>query len=298
MAWKIDSKTAAEKLPQRSENGNKGSFGRLYMIGGSFGMSGAVILAARAALSCGIGLLRVATPQRAATVLASAVPECTYFPLPGTPTGQIGFGDMQTAITDMQNSDAVLFGCGVGLTRDTCRASYELLQCGSLPTVIDADGLNAVAKNIDVLSQHKSPVIITPHLKEMERLSEIPVAEIQKNAEAIATDFAKKYNVVTVLKDSTTVIATPEGKAYIHARPNSGLAKGGSGDVLAGIIAAFLAQGLSCENAAVLGVYVHGAAGAYATKKYTAYCTQPSLMIQQLPSVFTDLLAAHKAAEE
>ncbi|HIT18869.1 MAG TPA: NAD(P)H-hydrate dehydratase [Candidatus Fimivivens faecavium] len=280
---------AASLLPARDPSGNKGTFGRLMLIGGSNGMGGAAALSAKAAMRSGVGLVQVATLSPVIPVIAAHIAACTYLPLEGGKNGTIAIGDLPQIRAGFYGTAAVLFGCGLGCNKETRAFSAELVRCCNRPMVIDADGLNCLVGQLEALSERKSPAIITPHMKEMSRLTGKTVSEIQSARAETAREFAQKYGVTVVLKDAATVVAAPDGEVLLHERPNSGLAKGGSGDVLAGIAASFLAQGLSPRDAAALGVLLHGEAGAVAANDLTEYAMLPGDVVERLPAVFRSL---------
>ena len=161
-----------------------------------------------------------------------------------------------------------------------------LAQGSTKPLVIDADGINAISSNINVLKRASAPIVLTPHPGEMARLIGIDVQTVQNSRYQIARRFAQEYRVTVVLKGANTLIAVPEGRVYVNLTGNNGMAKGGSGDVLAGMIASFLAQGMSAEAAAVSGVYYHGLSGDICAKKYSARSMLPSDMVDELKSIF------------
>jgi len=278
-----------EYIPKRTEDSNKGDYGRLLNIGGSLNMSGAVTLSSLAALRCGVGLLQVALPGRIIPIVASKIPECIYLPMPVSNSGSISADGMAALLGAMEKASAILIGCGLSVCDDTQFICEEIIRNSTVPIVIDADGINCVAENPDILKEAKAPIIITPHIKEMSRLSGFSVELIKRRRFDIAAKFAENYNVTVVLKDSNTVIATPKRQIFVNRNGNSGLAKGGSGDVLAGIISSFLAQGTLPLSAANSGVFIHAEAADITEKAMTAYSMLPSDVIDSIPFVLRDL---------
>ncbi len=279
----------ADCIPKRFEDSNKGDYGRLLNIGGSLNMSGAVTLSSLAALRCGVGLLQVALPGRIIPIIASKIPECIYLPMPVSHSGSMGADGLNALREAMEKASAILLGCGLSVCDDTQFICEEVIRNSNVPIVIDADGLNCVAENLDILREAKAPIIITPHIKEMSRLTGFSVELIKKRRFDIAAKFAENYNVTVVLKDSNTVISTPKRQVFVNKNGNSGLAKGGSGDVLAGMISSFLAQKVSPLSAAVSGVFIHAEAADITKKAMTAYSMLPSDVIDSIPFVLKDL---------
>jgi NAD(P)H-hydrate epimerase len=233
-------------IKKRPEDSHKGLFGTLISLTGSRSMTGAAYLSSMGALRSGVGLLKLAADPYTQTVLKSCLFEAVYI----KPSDII-----------FEQASAYLFGCGIGREYDSLLST--LLPELRKPTVIDADGINYLAMNINVLksmSSNSSNTILTPHPAEMGRLAGKDSAYIQANREECAYRFAHEYGCVLVLKGRNTLIALPDGSLMVNTTGNSGLSKGGSGDVLAGVIASLCAQGYSCRDASVLGVYLHGLA--------------------------------------
>ncbi len=248
-------------LPQRPLNANKGTFGKLLVVAGSINYVGAAYLACEGAMRVGTGLVTLATPKSVQPMIANRLAEVTHLPL-GEFSGFINAEAISTIEDQIQNYDAVLLGCGLGQHTDTKAFVEKLISSDELtrkPIVIDADGLNILAE-IDKWP-NLGQAILTPHSGEMARLTDKTVSEIQENRSETALEFAAKWNQTVVLKGAFTVIASPEGKARICGVANPGLASAGTGDVLAGAIAGFVAQGLPAFDAATCGVYLHAMAG-------------------------------------
>ncbi|MBM7866119.1 NAD(P)H-hydrate dehydratase [Heliobacterium gestii] len=251
-------------LKRRTATAHKGDFGHLLLAGGQAGMAGAVVLAALGALRSGVGLLTAAVPQAILPLVGPQVPEAMTWSLPdkeGALTGQ--------SLQDRDRSAFAATVVGPGLGREADQAEF-LLACleGAVgPVVIDADGLHALAGNIDLLAAAGGPVILTPHPGEMARLAGCATADVQSDRLGVASRYAREWGCVIVLKGARTLVATPDGHLYVNPTGNPGMATGGSGDVLAGIIGALAAQGLAVERAASLGVYIHGLAGDLAARR-------------------------------
>lgn len=273
---------------KRAADSHKGTYGHLLAVCGSVGMAGAAILSARAALRSGVGLLTVALPASIYPIVSAAVPEAVFLPLPETADGTLSDAALAPLLRALRGKAAVLMGCGMGCNASTELLVYELVQQAKTPVILDADGLNAISKHIDVLETVKAPLIMTPHPGEMARLMQTTVEQIQAERVHNATAFAANYAVTVALKGYHTVVADATC-CYINPTGNPGMATGGSGDVLAGMIAAFAAQGMSPMNAAKCGVYLHGKAGDMAAAKYSQRAMLPSDMIEQLKDLFLDL---------
>lgn len=275
-------------IPKRREDSNKGDYGRLLNIGGCKNMTGAVILSILAAMRCGAGLVKAAVPEPVEPLVAGRLLECIHLGLPAAADGSFSVDGAETLRDQCRWATAVLLGCGLSVTEDTRLLVEDVIANSTHPLVIDADGLNCVAADPEVLRKARVPVILTPHIKEMSRLTGLPVEVVKARRFDVAGQFAAKYGVTVVLKDSNTVVATPRGELYLNDNGNSGMAKGGSGDVLAGIIASFLAQGAPTASSAVAGVWLHAAAGDMAAQNLTRYAMLPSDLIDELPYVFRD----------
>lgn len=271
-------------LPSRNREGNKGDFGKLTVVAGSSFYRGAARLAVIAALRCGVGLVRLASIEPVIASVAAGVPECTFLPVEAASHGGMLGEDFRAKLPLVQGTGAFLVGCGMMPTADTAEIASLLLSTET-PCVMDADALNSLCQRPELLRG----AIITPHIGEMARLTGRSIEEIKADRRQVALAFASTYGCVTVLKDAVTVIASPDGTSEICDRPNDGLAKGGSGDVLAGIIASLLAQRLEPYRAAVAGVLLHSLAAAKGREVLGAASMLPSDLPAYLSSVYLDL---------
>ena len=272
----------------RAANSHKGTYGHLLAICGSVGMAGAAILSARAALRSGVGLLTVALPRSVYPIVSAAVPEAVCLPLPETEQGTLSETALPALLKAGKRATAVLIGCGMGLCADTELLTCELIQRVGCPVIADADGINALARHIHILETVATPLVLTPHPGEMARLIGKTVADVQADRVSVATAFAAEYPLTLVLKGHRTVIA--DGERYtVNPTGNPGMATGGSGDVLAGMIASFAAQGMPVGKAAECGVFLHGRAGDIAARKYSQHAMLPSDLIDQLGELFLQL---------
>lgn len=274
----------------RPDDSNKGTLGSLLCICGSYGMAGAAIMAGKAALRCGIGLLKIAIPKSIYPVCATNILESVYYPLEETSNGVISSKNTDFLLEMCEKSSAVVIGCGLSVCYDTKNLVQSVITNCEKPLVIDADALNCICNKPEILKNLKVPAIITPHPGEMARLLHSTPKTVNSNRENTAIDFAKKFGVVTVLKGAGTIIASPDGEVYINHTGNSGMATGGSGDVLSGIIGSLLAQGASPINAAAAGVFLHGTIGDLAAEKLGKISMLPTDMIDMIPTAYLKLM--------
>ena len=271
-----------ENLPHRPDDANKGTMGTLLNISGSYSMAGACILSSLSVLKSGVGLLKVVLPHSIYPIVSAAVYEAVYIPCENYKS------DYLNLLSFADKASATLLGCGLGLDDDTVHFVSEFIRAYTGVVLIDADGINAIAKNIDVLKDTKAEVVLTPHPKEMSRLISFDVTYINANREQVAYDFAKEYGVTLVLKGKDTVVT--DGKSiYVNKTGNSGMAKGGSGDVLSGIIASLMAQKVEPFMSALCGVYIHGRAGDIAAEKLSKTAMLPRDIVSYLPDVYKEL---------
>lgn len=248
-----------ELLPKRFPDMNKGDCGRVFIIAGSSGMTGAAELCAMGALRSGSGLVTVATPKSQQPILATKLTEAMTMAL-AERDGMISYDAKEQIIDKVIKNDVSVIGPGLGNSPDLWRIIDEIVKI-KRPLVIDADGLNAISSHIDIFDGEKKELVITPHPGEMSRLCGLPIIEIQKNRDEIAKEYAKRWGVTLLLKGKGTIIAGPDGRIHINPTGNSGMATGGMGDVLSGMIGSFMGQGLDGYDAAVLAAFLHGYAG-------------------------------------
>jgi hydroxyethylthiazole kinase-like uncharacterized protein yjeF len=247
-------------LPTRAAESHKGDFGRVLIIAGSFGKTGAAHLAALGALRSGAGLVTVATPRSCLPILASMGAEYMTVPLDETPLGTIDFAALDRVL-DL-HADVIAAGPGLGQEASTAAFVHGLLERSGVPLVLDADALNAFSGDPDrLLGRDGVDVIITPHPGEMSRLTGGTIEAVQSDRLRHAREFAASHKVHVVLKGHRTVIAGPDGRSFVNLTGNAGMATGGTGDLLTGMIAAWCAQLMDAEAACKLAVYLHGSAG-------------------------------------
>jgi ADP-dependent NAD(P)H-hydrate dehydratase len=271
----------------RAADSNKGDFGNILVVAGSRGMSGAAVLCGRAALRAGAGLVHVAVPLGVWPMVAAA--EACYLTVPLPEDDQGRFGDVLEQVLDVTaGKDVLALGPGLGRSPLLTKLVTGLVTGISLPIVLDADGLNALESQVDVLSQRTAPLILTPHPGEFARLLRTTTAAVQASRDEHALRFAEAHGVTLVLKGHRSVV-TDGRRIYRNLTGNPGLASGGTGDVLTGVIAALLGQGLEPFAAAQLGVHVHGLAGDLARDEVGEISLIASDLLDHLPQVFRNL---------
>jgi NAD(P)H-hydrate epimerase len=261
----------AALIPERKPDGHKGDFGKLFVLAGSTGMTGAAAMAARSALRSGCGVVKVGCPHTALPLIASSVVEATTWPLPDVAKkGALALRALGEVRKLAAQHDAVAVGPGIGTHHETSELIRRFVVDREQPLVIDADGLNALAGHADLLTQSKAPLVLTPHPGEFCRLAELDATpgDIHERIKT-AQQFTNEHKVILVLKGSPTIVADANGDCFLNPTGNSGMATGGSGDVLTGVIGSFLAQGVRPIDAAVIGVFVHGLAGDLAADQLT-----------------------------
>ena len=274
------------KLKPRAFDGHKGDYGKVCIIAGSIGMSGAAALAGRSALRAGAGLVRVATPKSVLPVVATIEPSFTTIALPEDDAGRISAKAIHAILEAVGQNDAVAFGPGIGISRALRSILETVLGQQDLRLVIDADGLNNLAGIKNWPAKLKAKLVLTPHPGEMKRLwSGLFREPLPAERQEQAVRLAQQTRTVVVLKGAGTVVSDGR-KVYINKTGNPGMATAGSGDVLTGVITALIGQGLSGFDAAVLGVYVHGLAGDIAVETLGQVSLMATDMIESLPAAF------------
>ena len=282
-------RTLRSMLKPRVSDSNKGDYGRLLCVCGSEGMAGAAAMSVSAALRCGAGIVEAALPQSIYPIVASRLAEPVFTLLRPQPDGSACPEDGQALSQALRRASAVLIGCGLGKSSAARSELEQVLTESAAPVVLDADGINIAAEHIDVLRKRKASLILTPHPGEMARLRKTSPGDIQAHREETALRFAQEHRVVLVLKGAGTLVASPDGRLYRNETGNPGMAKGGSGDVLAGMIASFAAQGIAPYQAAVGAVYLHGLAGDRCSAKYSQSAMLPTDLIGMLPELFREI---------
>ena len=276
----------AQRLTPRPADSHKGTFGHLLTVCGSYGMAGAALLCARGALRSGVGLLTAAVPRSVYPLLAAAVPEAVFLPQEETEGGAFAASAAGALLEAAAGSTAVVLGPGMGRGTAQIALTQELYRFCPRPLLLDADGINAVSEHILMEETVAAPRILTPHPGEMARLLDVTVEQVQKHRQEIARCFADEYGVTLVLKGYHTLVSAPGRPVLENTTGNPGMATGGSGDVLSGIIGALVAQGMDPYYAAMCGVHLHGAAGDRAAARLSQHGMLPSDLIEELPHLF------------
>ena len=277
----------ADLLFFRQADTHKGDYGHILILAGSAGFSGAAVLCANAAMRCGAGLVSLGVPEGVYSIIAKkSYPEVMVKPLAETKERTLSLKAYPAIMALAQKADLLAMGPGLSQNSQTQKLILKIIRGIQKPMVLDADALNALAGNLGYLrtTNHEPRItILTPHPGEFSRLIGRPLAYVQKNREMLAKRFVSDYNVILILKGHRTIVASPDGKAYVNKTGNPGMATAGSGDVLTGMAAALLGQGLSGFEAARLGVYLHGLAGDLAAKEKTQAGMLASDIIEKIP---------------
>lgn len=270
-------------IKKREKNVHKGDFGRLLNVAGSVKMSGAAQLSTSAALRSGVGLVTLAAPETVITRIASAIPEATYLPLSAAVKDMKSNAD--EVIKECENKTAVAIGCGLSVTNGTKLITEKVIKEAACPIILDADGINCIADIIDIIRDTKNKLIITPHAGELARISGTSIEDTVSDRLTLAVNISREYGAIVVAKGVPTFVVG-DGMVYVIPAGNPGLARGGSGDVLTGIIAAFCAQGIEPLMAAACGVVVHGLAADYVADALSQTGMLPTDVVNKLPFVF------------
>ena len=257
----LEAKPLASWIPPRPLNSHKGTYGRVLVVGGSAGKTGAAALASEAALRVGAGLVTLALPKSLNPAMETKLTEVMTLPLPETPEQSLALDAEEPLLKAAQQADLVALGPGLSTHPETVALVRRLMGRLRQAVVLDADGLNALAGSVRVLAQGPGPTVVTPHPGEMGRLAGMSAARVQQDRLGVASAFARRHKVWVVLKGARTLVADPDGSVAINVTGNPGMATGGTGDVLTGVLAGLMAQGIPAGRATRLGVYLHGLAG-------------------------------------
>lgn len=271
-------------LPRRDPAGHKGNFGKVLCVCGSVGYTGAPIFASRAAVRTGAGLVFLAVPKSVWPVAAVKSDEAMPFPLPETADGKLSLLAEESIRQRASDCDAVLIGCGLGRDWQTDALVRNLLSIEK-PLVLDADGLNALGQSVELLQKRTAPTVLTPHEGEFLRLG----GDLSRGRAAAAAAFSRNYGVYLVLKGHHTLVAAPDGCMAVNGTGNSGMAKGGSGDVLAGMLLSLLGQGCEAYDACCAAVWLHGRAGDLAAADKGERGMTPTDLLEQIPYAMKNL---------
>ena len=282
----VEREYVREALPPRRPDGHKGDFGKLLIVGGAVGYTGAPYLTAAAAVRSGCGLVYLGVPDSIWEIEAARCVSAMPFPLASWWGGRLRGTALPAILEKLEGCDVLAIGPGLGRNEDTARLVREVLERTEKPVVLDADGINALEGHIDILDARRDRVtILTPHDGEFARIG----GDLSAGRAEAARRFALRHGCTLVLKGHRTVTATQAGTVLVNTTGNSGLAKGGSGDVLTGTVASLLAQGAAPVRAAAAGVWLHGRAGDLAAERLTAYCMTPEDVIREMPKAFFEV---------
>ena len=285
-------------IPKRPVNSHKGTFGHVFIIAGSRGLTGAAALASLGALYSGTGLVTLGIPESLNSIMEIKLTEVMTKPLAETPDGSLSKKAKKEILDFSSRVDVVAIGPGVSKNSETSSLILELLESLEKPVVIDADGINALAGRVSILKKRKHPTIITPHPGEMARLIDENVSQISSDRIGTAEKFAVTHKIITLLKGARTIIADEKGNIFINPTGNPALASGGTGDVLTGLISGLIAQGLSGLDGAKLGAYLHGlAADIWKDENKLDRCLTATELIKYIPKAFIKLQRGEKNNE-
>jgi len=293
----LDSEAVKPLLKRRGRNAHKGDSGHCLIVAGSTGKSGAAALAANSAVRSGAGLVTLAAPENLNTILEIKTTEAMTIPIPDGGSGYLGCDAREFIEAALAGKDVMALGPGISWHPETAKLVRELAMDTELPLVIDADGLNALSEDPDILLLKKSSIVIlTPHPGEMGRLAGVSTKSVEQDRIGVAREFAQKYHVYLILKGAGTVIAAPGGAVAINGSGNPGMASGGMGDVLTGVLAAFIAQGYEPFSACKLGVFIHGHAADLAASEKGEIGMSAMDVQERLPYAIKELMGLSLAA--
>jgi len=276
-------------IPAREPDGHKGTFGTLHTVCGSYGMCGAAEFSAKAAMKSGAGLVRMSVSDSVYKILATRMAEPVYSICTQGGEDNLNLLSVRSVLKDIKKADCVLIGCGSGNTSTTYALIENIIENAQIPVVIDADGINALSQNIDILRNANCEIVLTPHYGEMARLLGLSVNELMADRIGLGKRFASEYGITLVLKGANTLVFSPDGRIYVNLNGNDGMATAGSGDMLAGIISGLVCQGALAFDGAVAGVYIHALCGDITAKHMTAYSMTVTDMLANLHSAFAIL---------
>ena len=277
-------------IKPRKWDAHKGNFGHLMIIAGSHGKTGAAVMVAAAALRTGAGLVTLAAPKSLGAIFEAKTTEAMTVNIEDKRKGFFGPGSIKNLMKALEDKNAIALGPGIGTDPDTASFMKKFLERIKMPAVIDADGLNCISKDLSILKKAKTPLILTPHPGEMSRLCKIPKEKIQNDRIKTALDFSKKYGCILVLKGARTVTSSPEGIYTVNTTGNPGMATGGMGDILTGIIGSLLAQGYSAYDAARIGAFVHGFSADRLARNYGPFGYLATEVADEIPGIWKEII--------
>lgn len=284
------------QLLLRKVNSHKGDYGHIFILAGCARFSGAALLCAHAAMRAGAGLVTLGVPESIhPAIIKNKIKEVMTLPLPETKEGGLSLKALKEIRYFLKKADVLIIGPGLGQERSTYTLVRKVIQINVLPTIIDADALGALRENLNLLKKYHGKIILTPHEKEFSNLFKVNLKLVKKNRKFIAKKYAKYYNNIIVLKGHRTIVTGGANQIYINKTGNPGMATAGSGDVLSGIIGAFLGQGLDTFKAAKFATYIHGLAGEIGAKDKTQMGLIASDIIERIPDAIKKSSFRHKA---
>lgn len=272
-------------LPKPNHNAHKGSNGHLLCLCGSYSMPGAAVICAKSAIRSGVGLVKLTLPKSAYPLVASQITQPVFHPVEDY-KGILSISAIDSILVDVKWSSAIAIGCGMGVNDYTKEITKSVLQNSNVPIILDADGINSIISRINILLDVKAPVVLTPHPAEMSRLISSTVEYVQSNRISVAKNFAKQYGVIVALKGANTVVTDGE-TVFVNTTGNPAMAMGGTGDMLTGIIASFVAQGINPYVATKLAVYLHGKSADLAKEKISSRGLTVDDMLDQLGALMS-----------
>lgn len=280
----ITKKAVKSCFVKRSVNSHKGDFGHQLNICGSYKMCGAAVISAKAALKTGVGLLKCVFPKSIYPVMTSHLIQPLFAPMSENEEKTFSMGSLTHILKELTWADSVVLGCGIGNNDDTQVLTNQIIRECGVPLVLDADGINCILPNIDILREAHSDVVVTPHPAEMARLINENTVYVQQNRIAVAKAFANEYGCTVVLKGANTVVTNGD-EVFVNTTGNPGMAMGGTGDMLSGMIGSFIAQGVSAFDSAKCAVYIHGLCGDITAKELSQHGMAVDDMLELLPAL-------------
>lgn len=274
-------------LPERKSNSNKGTYGKSIVFSGSDKMPGACAIVCSAVYKSGGGLVQACTVDKASSIIHNILPEAITNILPAK-NGMLCKESFENIKDILNTASVIVLGPGIGVSNDTIDFTELIVKNASVPIIIDADGLNCISENINILKNLKAPCIITPHPREMSRLTGLNIDDILNNAIQVSLEFSEKWNLITLLKGSRTIISNPLGDIYINQTGCNAMSKAGTGDCLCGVIAGLCSQNSDLFNCAVLGAYINGKAGEFASQTLSNYGVLARDIINSIPYILNN----------
>jgi len=280
----VEEETVLPYFKRRKKDAHKGTYGHLFILSGSLGKTGAAVMAGKAALKMGAGLVTVGTPESCLPVVARSSVELMTEPLPETSEKTFSSDALKKVLSLLEGKDALLIGPGISTHKSTAEFVLSLIPKINVPAVVDADALNILASKPEILKSLRQPTVLTPHPGEFARLLNLSTKEVVEGKLELVPQFAEKYGVYLVLKSYRTLIATPDGRVYVNPTGNPGMATAGSGDVLSGMIASMIIQEKNILESILAAVYIHGLSGDIGVEKLGEKSLTAGDIIRYLPS--------------